>query len=167
MAPVAERGPSENVPFLVQRLRTAETSADVRQGVDGLARVVEGDARARAQLRDILIGNGFFRERLSGVLPPTSSTAPCATWSAARSRDGDERTLRRAVELAGRDDTTQGMRVALLEAVVAHGGAEIWLAHYGPSAMPAIPAPAVRWPVRRGSRNAPPVPRTRSGPRTR
>jgi hypothetical protein len=139
VAPVAERGPSENVPFLVQRLRTAETSADVRQGVDGLARVVEGDARARAQLRDILIGNGFFRERLSGVLPPDELDRALRDLVRCSFADGDERTLRRAVELAGRDDTTQGMRVALLEAVVAHGGAEIWLAHYGPSAMPAIP----------------------------
>jgi len=142
LAPVSERQPHENVPFLVQRLRTAEIPEDVRRGVEGLARVVEGDAKARAQLRDILIGNGFFRERLETVLTPDELDRALRDLVTCAFADGDERSLRKAVELAGRKDITHGMRVALLEAVAAHGGAEIWLSHYGPTELSAtVPRP--------------------------
>lgn len=142
LPPVPERQPHENVPFLVQKLRTAEIPEDVRRGVEGLARVVEGDGKARAQLRDILIGNGFFRERLETVLTPDELDRALRDLVACAFADGDERSLRKAVELAGRKDTTHGMRVALLEAVAAHGGAEIWLSHYGPTELSAtVPRP--------------------------
>lgn len=154
LPPVPARQAVDPMPRLVERLRTAQAPAEIRPVLDDLAESVAQDGKARAQLRDILLGNGFFRDRLSTLLAGEEYDRALRHLVVCAFADDDPRGLHKAVELAGRPDTPQVMRVALLQVVVAHGGAALWLDHHGPATGP--PAAA--------SRPRPPLPRRLTGP---
>jgi hypothetical protein len=159
---VPPRREVEPVPRLVERLRTARDATGIRLVLDDLAVAAAQDATARAQLRDILLGNDFFRDRLADVLPGETFDQALRELVNCAFAAKDPVGLGKAVELAGRPDTPQVMRVALLEVVAAYGGAKLWLEHHGPSGVPQV-APRTRPRRETPGYIGPPRPRRASG----